>query len=80
MVEPAGAFVLRSRGWLGNKNSKRAIGPFLRLCHLHRVQPVAEYAFQLGAPRCSWHRAHPFSALHSVDMRTYCAARIFLCD
>jgi hypothetical protein len=64
MVEPAGAFVLRSGDWLGNRNSKRA-GPFLRLCHLHRVQPVAEYASQLGAPRFSWHRDHSFSALQT---------------
>jgi hypothetical protein len=33
---------VRSGDWLGNRNTKRAIGPFLRLCHLHRVQPVAE--------------------------------------
>jgi hypothetical protein len=56
---------VRSGDWLGNRNSKRAIGPFLRLCHFHWVQPVAEHAFQLDASAEAGHRDHPFSALQT---------------
>jgi len=42
------------RDCLGNKNSKWALGPFVRQFDFHGVQPVAEYAYQLGPSSIAW--------------------------
>jgi len=49
-----------------NRSGERAIGPSVRLRHLHRVQFIAKDALQLGASRKAGSRHHPLTAVQAA--------------